>query len=219
MNVALGVIARPVDFLQVGMSYTSPTFYGITDKYHARIDSRWNNFEYFEDEVLGDVYQEFPEEQVYEYNITTPMRLNAGLALIQKFGLLTGNIEYVNYGKAKYSSEIAGEFAADNDDIRASYNSVINWNIGAEFRHEFLRFRAGYGQMAEPVTRSANREVQTYAAGIGARLQRFFVDLGVNYSTTNSERVPYFTFVGDADPLATQEFKRTSYLLTFGFTF
>jgi hypothetical protein len=220
VNVALGAIFRPVDFIQIGASFTSPTYYGITDKYHARIESNWNNFEYFENEFLNNVYQEFPEEQIYEYNITTPLRLNGGVALIQKFGILSANIEYVDYRKAKYSSEVAGEFSLDNDDIKQAYKPVVNYNLGAEFRHQIFRFRVGAAYMSDPFDdQDLDRSIKTFTGGIGLRFEQFFVDLGANYMMTKGDRIPYFTFVGNADPLATQDYQRTSYLMTVGFSF
>lgn len=220
VNLALGAIVRPVDFLQVGLSFTTPTYYGITDKYHARIESNWNNFEYFEGEFLNDVFQEFPEEQVYEYNITTPLRLNGGIAFIQKFGMVSANVEYVDYTRAKYSSDIAGEFSGDNDGIRDAYKSVFNFNLGGEFRHDILRLRLGGAYMADPFTNDdIDRSIKMLSAGFGVRLEQFFIDFAVNHSMSEANRIPYFTFVGAADPLATQEFKSTRYLMTVGFSF
>jgi hypothetical protein len=221
VNLALGAIYRPVDFIQVGASILTPTFFGITDKYQARIESNWNNFEYYEgDDPLNNVYQEFPEEQISEYNITTPLKINAGVTFIQKFGLLSANIEYLNYGRAKYSSDLAGEFSNDNEDIKNAYNRVLNLSLGAEFRHDIMRLRLGGNFMSDPYNEAdVNRSITTLAAGIGARLEKFFIDFAVNHSTSKTERIPYFTLVGDADPLAKIKFSSTKYLMTVGFTF
>lgn len=224
VNLALGAIVRPVNFLQIGVSLTTPTYYGITDKYHARIESNWNNFEYFENEYLNNVYQEFPEEQIYEYNITTPLRLNTSVAFIQKFGLISANVEYVDYSRARYSSEIAGEFSGDNEGIRSAYRDVFNFNLGAEFRHDFMRYRLGGAYMADPFSDSSimddlDRSVKMLSAGVGAKLDKFFIDFAVNHYITEASRIPYFTFVGNADPMATQDLQSTRYLMTIGFTF
>jgi hypothetical protein len=220
VNLGLGFIYRPIDFIQLGVSYLTPTYFGITDKYHARIESNWNNFEYYENEFLNGVYQEFPEEQISEYNITTPSKLNASVALIQKFGLFSANIEYVNYRKARYSSDIAGEFQGDNDAIKSDYVKTLNYNGGFEFRHDFMRYRIGAGYMSDPYENDdIDRSITTFAAGLGVKLKQFFVDFAVNHSMTKGNRIPYFTFVGNADPLASMKFQSTRYLMTVGFTF
>src|SRR5688500_16973035 len=46
-NATFGAIVRPVNFLQVGVSYTTPTFYGLTETYDASMWSRWNDFDYY----------------------------------------------------------------------------------------------------------------------------------------------------------------------------
>jgi hypothetical protein len=221
VNLSLGAIYRPIDFFQVGASFVTPTYYAITDKYQARIASRWNNFEYSPGVVLGDdVFQEFPEEQLYEYNITTPSRLNVGITFIQKFGLITANVEHTNYQKAKYSSEIAGEFQGDNDEIKRAYSDSWNVSLGMEFRHDFMRYRVGGGYMPDPYSdQDVDRSIKTITAGLGTRLEQFFIDFAVTHSSTENTRIPYFTYVGNADPLASMKLKATRVMMTVGFTF
>ena len=47
VNATLGMIFRPIDRIQVGISYASPTLYTLTDSYNATLSTRWNNFDYF----------------------------------------------------------------------------------------------------------------------------------------------------------------------------
>jgi hypothetical protein len=224
LNLTLGAIFRPVDFLQIGGSLVTPTYYGrLTDKYSARVDSEWNDFEYYQGERLNSIYQEFPEEQLYEYSFTTPMKANVGLAFISKFGFLTFNTEFVNYSKSKYRSDIAGEFQSENDSIRTNYKDVINLAVGIEFRHDIIRARLGMNAQPDPyrtVSRDdIDRSIKSLSAGFGVRLKKFFGDLGVIHSWTEARRYPYFTLVGEADPMATMKFATTKVLLTFGYTF
>lgn len=221
VNLTLGAIVRPVDFLQVGVSFVTPTFYGLTDRYYARIDSEWANFEYFQGEFLNNIFQEFPEDQLYEYNITTPSRLRAGLAFIQKFGFISFDTEWVNYKKAKYSSEIPGEFSGENSAIGNTYSSVLNHTLGMEFRHDIFRLRLGGNIMSDPYKEKANvdRSVKSVSGGAGVRFTKFYADFGVNHSWTEARRIPYYTLVGDADPLATMDLRSTRFQLTFGYTF
>src|SRR5690606_4917466 len=55
-NATFGAIVRPVKSLQLGISYTTPTVYSLSETYDASLWSRWNNFDYYGDgEVtLGD---------------------------------------------------------------------------------------------------------------------------------------------------------------------
>jgi hypothetical protein len=224
VNFSLGTIYRPVDFIQFGASFVTPTYYGLTDKYDAEIQSNWNNFAYFPDDPndrLNYVSQKFPEAQIYEYNLSTPLKARLGIAVIQKFGLISFDAEYVNYSKAKYSSELAGEFQFENSEVRNAYKGSYNYSGGLEFRHDYLRFRAGANYMADPFQNSddLDRSLKTVSGGVGVRLEKFFLDLAVNHSWTEARRIPYFTDFGAFDPLATMKLKSTKYALTFGFNF
>jgi hypothetical protein len=220
INLSLGTIFRPTDFLQLGLSFTTPTYYDITDKYRPSVETNWNNFQYYDDLVLNNVYVEFPEEQLYEYNLTTPLRLNGGVTFIQKFGFISANIEYVNYPKAKYSSDIAGEFEVDNGYIKSDFRDVLNYSLGMEFRQNIMRYRLGGSYLSVPFNESRlDGSVLMLAAGLGVRLEQFFIDLAANHSMTDVKRVPYYTLVGNADPEATNKYRNTRYVLTVGFTF
>jgi hypothetical protein len=74
--------------------------------------------------------------------------------------------------------------------------------------------------MADPFNQDeVDRSITMLSAGVGVKLEKFFMDFAVNHSMTEATRIPYFTFVGVADPMATQEFTTTRYLMTVGFTF
>lgn len=224
VNFTLGAIFRPLDFLQVGASLVTPTFYRITDTYSARMESEWN---YFDDPdnpsfpSQPNVSEHFEDMPVIsEYNLSTPLRVTTGATFISKFGLISADVEFVNYAKAKYNSDISENFDPENQGVKAEYQSVVNYRVGAEYRYQIFRVRGGYNFMADPYTQSDNvdRSIHSFSAGIGVRTKKFFADLGAVFSSTEGTRSPYYSSIGD-DPVAFQKFKTTNYILTFGFTF
>jgi hypothetical protein len=224
VNFTIGAIARPVDFLQVGASLVTPTYYNMTDTYTGRIESIWNNYD---DEnnpsypPRRDVSEHFEDLPVIsEYNLSTPLRVTTGATFISKFGFLTGEVEFVNYAKAKYNSDIADDFDAENEGVKAEYEPVMNYRLGAEYRHDIFRVRAGYNYMADPYRQTGNidRSIQSFTGGLGIRTKTFFVDLGAVFSSTEGSRSPYYSSIG-TDPVAFQKFKSANYILTFGLTF
>lgn len=223
VNFTVGMIFRPVDFLQVGASFVTPTYYQITDSYWAGLASRWNNFDYYGDgsTVLNDVSEEFDTSLISDYNLTTPLKFSTGVTLISKFGFITGDIEMVNYGDAKYKADTGGiSFGGDNEDIKGSYSSVINYRIGAEYRYNIFRARAGYRYMADPYQDNdgIDRSIKTISGGIGVRKDKFFIDMAVIYSNSEDRRTPYVA-PDLPTPVASLENKFTTYMLTVGFTF
>jgi hypothetical protein len=223
INGTIGLIYRPVNFVQVGASFVSPTLYQVTDTYDANILSQWNSFDYNGDGslVLNDVGEGFDTPLISEYNLTTPMKFSVGGTLISKFGFISGDVEMVNYGKTKYSSDTGGvSFTGDNDAIKALYESVFNYRVGAEYRYEIFRVRAGYRFMADPYRGSdaVDRSTQTITGGVGIRKEKFFVDFAVVHTTADDQRIPYRA-PGFSIPVAKLENTLTSYLFTVGFTF
>jgi hypothetical protein len=223
VNFSIGGIYRPLDFIQIGASFTTPTYYQITDTYTADLQSNWNNYDYYPDDPTDDnlnsVSEEFDQPLVSEYNLTTPMKVSTGISLITKFGLISSDVEFVNYSKAKYKSDIADDFEGENDGIKDEYKSVINYRLGAEYRFQEYRLRAGVNYLADPLARSGNsdRSVVGFSGGLGYRGKEFYVDFAGLYNQTKSQRIPYF--ISGPDPVSTQKFQNTNFILTFGFIF
>jgi hypothetical protein len=221
VNLALGLIYRPIEYLQVGASLVTPTYYQLTDAYDARITADWDDFDYYGDgsEILGEVNEGFDQPLISEYNLTTPLRITTGATFITKFGFISGDVEFVNYSKTKYKSDIAADFNFENQDIKAEYKSVVNYRVGGEYRYDKYRARLGYNFMADPYRTEgiSKKSINTFSGGLGYRTKAFFVDFAVVYSQSNGTRKPYF--VDGPDPVATQKFKNTNFIFTVGFPF
>lgn len=218
VNLTLGTIYRATDFLQLGVSFVTPTAYAITDSYTAGISSLWNIYNVSDPSFPNkpDVTSEFDQPLVSEYSLNTPLRLNTGATLISKLGFISGDVEFVNYSKAKYRSE---DFGVENDDIKAEYTSVVNYRIGAEGRYQQYRVRGGFNYMTDPMIQKNNidRSITTFSGGLGYRAKTYYIDLAAVHSKTEGRRIPYF--VSGPDPIATQKFNNTNFILTLGFTF
>jgi hypothetical protein len=225
INLNLGAIYRPVNFLQIGASLVTPSYYAFVDNYSARIDSKWNIYNVKDNPSYPDqsnVYEHFDDQPVVsQYSLHTPMRFTTGATFITKYGFITGDVELVNYSKARYSStNNSGDFGPENQSIKADYQpyATVNYRLGAEFRAKIFRARAGYNFMPNPYRNSSvDQSIQSFSGGVGIRKDTFFADLTAVYSNTNRSRSPYF--VDGDDPVALQKFKAMNYILTVGFTF
>jgi len=222
INFSLGGIYRPIDRVQLGVSFSTPTYYQLTDTYSASMSTRWNNFEYLPGEILNDESAS-TDFIVSEYNLRTPTRLGIGATyFFGKNGFVTADVERMNFSRAKYSSGGSGiSYSEDNEDISTLYQSVTNVRVGGEFRLENYRFRGGYAFMPDPFQNEqneVNRSIQRLTAGIGYRTQTFFVDLALVYSLGENSYRPY-TVNTPTSPVVTYDQKNTSVLLTVGFPF
>jgi hypothetical protein len=224
INLTVGGIARPVDFVQLGISMTTPTYYNLTDYFSSRMRSSWNSYDYFGDgsEILGNENAS-TDVITSEYNLSTPWRLNLGATFfLKKYGFVTADIEQVNYAQARYGSDVTGiEFSSDNDKIRSLYRPVTNLRFGSEFRINEWRVRGGYQFMPDPFNTEQNgvsRKIQTLSGGFGYRTSTFFMDLAVIYASGQNSYRPY-RVNSDESPLLTYHQKSTSVLVTLGFPF
>lgn len=224
-NATFGAIVRPVDFLQMGVSFTTPTFYVLSETYDASMSSRWNDFDYYGDgeTILGDNSNdpEVTEIVTSDYNLTTPMKLSAGISFITKYGFLTGDFELTNPAKAKYSSDDPRiSFRDDNEDIKAIYQSVINYRLGAEFRHDIYRVRAGYGVQGNAYRASLNTDntITSLSGGLGIRTKSFSVDLAIVHAI--SKKYPYqpYTLLDGSAPIVALKNKTLTGVITVGFS-
>lgn len=224
INLTVGGIFRPVDGLQLGASIVTPTRYNITDNYTGSMRSSWNNFDYYGD---GSVFlnNESGETEVVNtgYNLTTPWKFSAGASYIfGKHGLISVDIEHLNYGGARFNSTTSGvSFNSDNDVMKTEYAAVTNLRAGGEYRLNKLRFRAGFGYMPDPYKQAQNdvsSQRLSASGGVGFRASKFFVDLAyVNTWSANTYR-PY-TISGNVSPILRYDQSVTNVIGTLGFIF
>lgn len=221
VNLTLGAIVRPVDFLQVGLSYATPTYYNIVDNYTARIDSDWNVYnngpEYPKDPLK---YEKFDEPLISEYNLSTPSRFSGGVTFISKLGFVSFDVERANYSNARYVSDIDADFDSENSTIKAQYELVYNFRFGAEYRYEKYRVRGGVNYMPDPFSyNDVDQSIKTFSGGLGYRDKKYFIDFAAIFSNTNRSRSPYPVngpAVSSPAPVAYQKYKSANYMVTFG---
>jgi hypothetical protein len=224
INATLGIIGRPLDIIQVGVSYTTPTAYSITDVYSAFMATDWNNYDYYEDgsEFLNSVSEQ-TDEFISEYLLRTPGKLSAGATVfLGKSGFISADVDLINYSGAHYSSGISGiSFDSDNENIKDAYQTTTNVRLGGEFRLDKLRFRAGGSYMPDPNKTEQNnssRAITSVSGGIGYRTQKFYVDFALVFSQGANTYRPYRVNMASS-PLVTMDNKTTFGMVTVGFPF
>lgn len=219
----LGAIYRVKDAVQFGFAYTTPTGYSLTDSYSARMNTSWKNFEYQPGEFINNE-DAATDLVISEYLLRTPGRLSFGATVFAgKHGLITADLERVNYAGATYRSNNLdlGSYDSDNDRIRGLYQSVMNVRLGGELRYNKMRLRAGYHLMPDPFVSEQNgagRSWQTVSAGVGYRQQNFFVDVTGTLGTGSNSYRPYRVSSLPA-PLLVYDQRVTQVLVTIGWPF
>ena len=215
-NAKLGLIYRPVSQVQIGVTATTPTWYTLTNEYTDYFGV--TNF-------LGDGTDdglEYPEETSYfDYNLRTPYRLNGGVAVIFGGGLISADVEYVDYASMRFSSESSDTDYNMNASIKEAYTNAVNFRVGAEYMlAPDVLIRAGYGRAGGPY-KAFDSHTQTVSAGLGYRINNVYFDLAYRHLSQEYGLSPYQLqdANGPASPVVDVENTRNNISLTAGFKF
>lgn len=216
LNIGLGAIYKPVDQLNIGVSFHSPTWSQINEEYLAGINAEFTPP--YQDPEFGSISQEQVDTDVYisSYSLRTPMRLGSGLTyFFGKNGFLSADVDYLDYSMMNLRSNV---FNADSDNrqIRALYGQTINYRVGGEARINKLRIRAGYAYFGDPFIDGGDfdRSMTQLSGGLGVKLPMFSVDLALMSSRFNSYYTSY-----PISLTAITDNQRITGMLSFGFTF
>ncbi len=215
INAKLGIIVLPQSWLRLGLAVHTPTNY-----YYMRDD--WNN------EIVTNFKNDtsFAEESItssFIYKMRTPGKLIGSAAFVaKKFGLISVDCEYTNYGNALLRRhQLANDsydFGFENTTADLIYQASLNIRVGAEYKitNQFMG-RIGYainGQALKKEYREEATPRTKYSAGIGYRSQQFFIDLAVVHT---QQKENYYLYDPQLIENTVQTKKWTNALLTIGY--
>ncbi|WP_236252660.1 OmpP1/FadL family transporter [Echinicola sp. 20G] len=211
INLNLGLIYKPIDQVNLGLSFSSPTWTRYDEEFDADIFADYydlNGNPEDNADAVSDIY-------LSSINLRTPMKLSAGAAFfINKNGFISADIDYIDYSTMHLSSP---DYSLDgsNDVISSLAGSAINYRVGGELRLNMFRLRAGTAYYGDPFNDSdLDRSQMQFTGGIGVKLPKMYIDLGI----VNSQFDTFYTSYPGAE-LTTIENNATKGLLTLGFNF
>ncbi|NVK82955.1 MAG: hypothetical protein HWE21_01465 [Cytophagia bacterium] len=232
INMNLGVIVKPTNYMRVGASITTPTWYNFSEEGDVIYNTEYNNYDVsnftddsgnrliLEDTVLNSL-ETSTDIYFSDYNIRTPMKFNAGVAFfIGKNGFITADVEHLNYSNSHVSS-LDFNPESDNSTIGNIYQSTTNVRIGGEYRYNIFRFRLGYASIGDPYKSQfdgLDRSRSIVSGGVGMNIGKYFVDLTMS-QTAYKDSFTSYTFVDGSGPTAITDHKLTNASLTFGLNF
>jgi len=210
VNLKLGLLARPSEFLRIGASVQTPTALKLHD-----------NFTSYMTAVLDDglITNNSDYNGEFDYTITTPFKATGSVAFIYKqYGLISLDYEFVDYSTGKLStSEGASTFDDANDAVSLRYKATSNIRVGAELRLLSNYYvRGGYAFYGSPYVSdepNANNNLNTFSAGLGYRDENYYIDLGFSHSDMNQ----YYYLYGNTSANVANCLTRFS--ATIGFKF
>lgn len=194
INFKFGAIYKPIEALRLGFAFQTPTWYAMTERYSYEMDSYLNGVDTDGNNING-AYKLVGGE--FDYNYNTPLKLTGSIGLI-----LGGKVaidldyKYIDYSNASYNAtnydySSAQQMTSINNEIKAIYQATNNFNAGIEVKPiPSIALRGGfiYNQGA---IKNSNSDTFTYSAGIGYRIQNYFVDVAYRLQSQEYTYYPY----------------------------
>ncbi|MEM7108874.1 MAG: hypothetical protein AAF519_11665 [Bacteroidota bacterium] len=208
INATGGIIARPIDAILLGLTYTTPTFYGVSQIRELGMTSNFKDTNPIEAEPLL-----FDESN---YTMTIPSKFNAGMTFFAgKSGFLTAEIEQVNYSGGSVSGLSEQNLEDISNEAINRFDRALNYRFGAEFRHDIFRIRGGFAYLADPAEDNVEQEERQFSFGVGIRKRKYYGDVAIVRSDGFSSQIsPY-----PGAPIATVEQNATRVTFTVGVRF
>ena len=210
INLKVGVIYRPANWVRIGVSIHTPTYYGnMRDSWSSDMSASFDS--------LNSTPQSSPLGY-YDYQMVTPFRAIGSLAfIVGQYGLISAEYEYANYDQARFYSTESQAFNDVNDDIKANYKAPLNIRFGTEWKIQDFRLRGGFGYYGEPYQSGINTGKKLVASGgLGYRGKHFFTD--ISYVWTQTKQEYYFYDKTLVNP-SYNTLSSNTVIATFGFRF
>ena len=218
INLKLGVVYQPLDFLRVGLAFHTPTYYGNVKDYFERniyaskwdyADTLWNTKSY------NDAVH---YSNSFNYSLTTPLRAMANVAFfIQQRAFISAEYEIADYGMASMYA-VDYNFSEENKSIQKMYGACHIARIGAEINlNQVFAVRAGYNYISSPYKDKINDGSKHYvSAGFGFRTKYFYGDFA--YAITTSKEW-YWMYNSKFANAVDQKFITHRVMMTMGVKF
>lgn len=221
INGRIGLIFKPVSAFRIGASFQTPTWTHIEDSFSEVINTRYSS---------GNSYTtRTPYNYNFQYTLRTPYKGSLGASvIIGNHGLISADIDYVDYASIKFSTapnyndaETRSVIMDNNMRVKDQFTSAVNYRVGGEYKIADLSLRAGFGLNGSPYKDDDANVFDTkyYSGGLGYRFSQYYLDLAYQRVETNSTYVPYTMSDQSLEPTADVKLNRNNVFLTFGVKF
>ncbi len=183
INLKLGAIVRPLDWLRVGAAFHTPTYYGLSDRYETNLSHR--NF-----------YSSSPYSET-DYGMTTPYKVlgNLGVILGNQSTPVAGSIgfdyEFSDYSTMHYYMNDSKYKSYINNLMSSDLQGSHTFKLGGTLNIQQFAVRAGYAFATSPYKDEFYNigGQTTITAGLGYRARFWYIDFA--YANTYQSKSEY----------------------------
>jgi hypothetical protein len=151
INFKLGAIVRPTKFLRLGLSFTTPSYYAMTDiQQSATLNS-----------LIFEEAEESTPDAKTNYSFHSPLKLQASVGFILgKVSAINVDYQFSNQNKMHFLGNNYNHYIDDNQDITNYAKAVHTVKAGVEFRlGDYVKLRGGFAYISAPVSENAQKNL------------------------------------------------------------
>lgn len=190
VSAQFGAILKPTSSLRLGLSYTTPTWYGLEDELTQYVetintDEEGIRFDQFINPNVINVYE--------KYTVKTPAELRGSMAFIfGKQGLISFDYIRKNHQNAHISPSDDAVFQQINNQIESQWEATNSYRLGTEWRRGGISLRGGYHMDESPYRdTSVFGDLTGFSLGLGFNFGNNTFDIAYVNSDRNSEHRLY----------------------------
>ena len=192
-NFNIGAILKATDNLRVGLSYQSPIWYNLTERFVITDpDSVYDNTPYpwvdgQLDVIVSNSNNGYFNETIpnfFDYELKTPGKTTASLAYVfGKSGLISFDYTYQDFSNIQISP--SSYFIDENNYLSQNLSKTSSFKIGTEWNIKKISIRGGYHYTESPYKfASTSNDIMGYSAGLGLKLSNHMkLDFSFDKST------------------------------------
>ncbi len=187
-SAQVGVISKPSEFIRLGLTYETPTWYNINEETTQAIETqRVENDELITETIRPNIINIYEE-----YQLRTPGKVTGSFAyLFGQSGLISVDYSYKDYSNIEFRPVSVPSFASENNRMNNLLKGVSTINIGGEYRWNKVSFRGGYKYEDSPYSnKDLMSELTGFSLGLGYNFGSFKLDAA--YARTEQDRQEQF---------------------------
>ncbi len=157
-NLKVGAIYYPASWIRFGIALHTPTRFSLDENVATSTTANFTTQKYFSQ----------PKPSSYRYALHTSAKAVGSLALIiPQCGMISGDIEVLDYGSAYFISLDGYDYANHNKTIADAYSPTLNFRFGTEWMVGNMFLRGGLAFYGSPYGLKKSEESVT-RIGLGA---------------------------------------------------
>jgi len=205
VGLNIGVIAKPIQELRLGLALQTPTWYNLTEEFTEDLEILVSNDPQLFNENSGINF--------FEYDLVTPAKATASIAyLFGRDGLLSLDYTFKNYTNTKLKP--SSEFTDVNNLFSNNLQNTSEVRVGAEWRlGKVVSLRGGYYYKESPFVDALDSDhIKGFSVGTGFKFNGK-VKLDLAYQKSTHTNFYNFTEFSDAAELDIDNGKLTATLV------